>query len=168
MENIHAGCIALGPLGVLIRGSSGAGKSTLADCLVEAARAKGNFAEVVADDRTELVSRGGSLLAQATAPLAGLQEVYGLGICQRSGADGASGLSADAALTGERCVRVRMMCDLIPSDEMERLPDCESLSVEFLGVKVPRIFLPAGEMSVALQITRWGLRRFFPNSPDYV
>ena len=70
---VHATCVALRPRGrswraVLLRGPSGAGKSDLALRLIEAG------ARLVADDQTELVRRGNSVVASAPAGIAGLIE----------------------------------------------------------------------------------------------
>jgi HPr kinase/phosphorylase len=82
--NIHATCVVLAraaptfgarhDAGVLIMGKSGAGKSDLALRLIE------RGAILVADDRTDLLLTGGSLIARAPANLRGLMEVRGVGI----------------------------------------------------------------------------------------
>lgn len=84
--NIHATCIRLakagaafgapGDCGVLLVGASGSGKSDLALRLIAAG------AELVADDRSDLFVRRGSLYAKAPARLAGLLEVRGIGILE--------------------------------------------------------------------------------------
>jgi len=81
---IHASCIQLNrageafnaprDAGVLILGKSGTGKSDLALRMIE------NGARLVADDRVELLVRGGQLMARAPQRLAGLIEVRGAGI----------------------------------------------------------------------------------------
>ena len=81
----HATVILVGVTAALIRGPSGAGKSRLAwDLLQAAARSKGfgalPFARLVADDRVYLEAQHGRLLARPPAELAGLIEVYGLGL----------------------------------------------------------------------------------------
>lgn len=75
--NIHASCVAIGAKGVLILGESGAGKSDLALRLMD------DGAKLVADDRTELYTAKGRLMARAPASIAGLVEVRGLGIVAR-------------------------------------------------------------------------------------
>ena len=73
--NIHAGCVAIGGLGVLILGESGAGKSDLALRLID------EGAKLVADDRCELfLGPGGKLWARPPASIAGLLEMRGIGI----------------------------------------------------------------------------------------
>ena len=72
--NIHASCVAFRGKGVLLLGPSGAGKSALALQLVE------DGARLVEDDRCDLSARGGKLYAAAPASIAGLMELYGIGI----------------------------------------------------------------------------------------
>jgi HPr kinase/phosphorylase len=72
--NIHASCVALGTMGVLILGESGAGKSDLVLRLID------EGAVLVADDRTDLYVAKGRLSARAPKSIAGLIEVRGLGL----------------------------------------------------------------------------------------
>jgi HPr kinase/phosphorylase len=102
--NLHGTCIALGEVGVLLRGPAGAGKSDLALRLIE------DGARLVADDRVEIARRGDAVTARAPDALAGLLEVRGLGIVR---------------LAPERVcatVPLRLVVDLMPGAEIERLP----------------------------------------------
>jgi hypothetical protein len=72
--NIHASCVAIAGLGVLLLGPSGAGKSDLALRLIDGG------ARLVADDRTVLTVKKGVLRAHAPAAIRGLMEIRGLGI----------------------------------------------------------------------------------------
>ena len=82
--NIHASCVLLADAGttfgaprdagVLLLGQSGAGKSDTALRMVE------RGALLVSDDRTELFVHNGALAARPPARLAGLLEVFGVGI----------------------------------------------------------------------------------------
>ena len=74
MTNLHGSAVAFAGRGVLILGGAGTGKSALALGLVR------RGAALVADDRVEVVRRGGALIASAPAALAGLIEVRGVGI----------------------------------------------------------------------------------------
>jgi serine kinase of HPr protein (carbohydrate metabolism regulator) len=84
--NIHASCVRLGRAGlahgaprdsgVLLLGDSGLGKSDLALRLIALG------AELVADDRVELVVTRGRLMARAPRPIRGLIEIRGLGIVE--------------------------------------------------------------------------------------
>jgi HPr kinase/phosphorylase len=71
---LHASCVALNGQGVLILGSSGAGKSSLALELMALG------ADLVADDRTCLLRRGGEIIASAPHALAGMIEARGVGL----------------------------------------------------------------------------------------
>ena len=73
---VHATAVAVGETGALIIGRSGQGKSTLALRLI------GLGARLVADDRTALKCKNGSLIAAPVAPLAGLIEARGVGILE--------------------------------------------------------------------------------------
>lgn len=72
--NVHASCVALGAQGVLLLGPSAAGKSDLALRLIDSG------ATLVADDRTLLFAKNGTLHAKAPASIKGLLEIRGLGI----------------------------------------------------------------------------------------
>ncbi|KQN71074.1 HPr kinase/phosphorylase [Sphingomonas sp. Leaf62] len=74
---IHAGCVAIRGVGVLIAGPSGSGKSDLALRLIE----RGGV--LVSDDYTLLHVEAGVLHATAPATIAGRIEVRGLGIVDR-------------------------------------------------------------------------------------
>jgi len=72
--NIHASCVAIGGLGVLLLGKSGVGKSDIALQLID------RGATLVADDRTILFAEKGALYARAPASIEGLLEIRGVGI----------------------------------------------------------------------------------------
>jgi len=74
---IHASCVAIRGVGVLIAGPSGSGKSDLALRLIE------RGAVLVSDDYTLLHAEAGILHATAPAAIAGRIEVRGLGIVDR-------------------------------------------------------------------------------------
>ncbi|PTM39938.1 HPr kinase/phosphatase C-terminal domain-containing protein [Bosea sp. 124] len=120
---IHATTVAIGEAGVLIRGASGAGKSVLALALIAEARRAGQFARLVADDRTALGARGGRLLARPVPPLEGLIERRGLG------------LTPEPYL---HAVVVRLIVDL-SGTEPERMPEPENLVERLAGIDLPRL-----------------------------
>ena len=126
-ERIHASTVVIGERGILVRGASGSGKSTLALALIEAARRRSRFARLVADDRTEIVARGGRLLARPVSPLEGLVERRGLGLTPERHLD---------------AVVVALIVDLVP-EEPSRLPDPEELVVTLSGIDLPRLKLLA-------------------------
>ena len=82
--NIYASCVVLADAGarfcapreagVLLFGPSGSGKSDLALRLIQ------DGALLVSDDRTDLFTLDGTLMAMAPPALAGLLEIRGLGI----------------------------------------------------------------------------------------
>jgi serine kinase of HPr protein (carbohydrate metabolism regulator) len=133
MEQIHATCVDIGGAGVLLRGPSGSGKSDLALRLIDSG------ARLVADDRTELtLQKGGNgkrVIASAPKEIAGKIEARGLGI-----------LAVDAV--GE--TPVALVVDLVNSDEVERVPEPETL--EILGLAIPLIRLDPFEASAPAKL----------------
>ena len=71
---LHASCVQLGGVGVVLLGASGVGKSDLALRLIDAG------AQLVADDQLRVESGPSGLLGRPAETLAGLLEVRGLGI----------------------------------------------------------------------------------------
>ena len=126
---VHATAIAIDGRAVLLRGPSGAGKSDLALRLIDSG------ARLVADDQAELRRAGERVLVTAPAGIVGLIEVRGLGILRVKPL-------AEAALA--------MCVDLVPSAEVERLPEirCEDV----LGLAVPSIALSPFEASAAAKL----------------
>lgn len=102
-EQIHATCVVLDGVGVLIRGASGAGKSDLALRLMEMQRAR-----LVADDQVLLYRHAdGFLMASPVAGFAGFIEVRGIGIVRYPHV--------------ERTL-ISLVVDLTPVAQIERLP----------------------------------------------
>lgn len=125
-ELVHATCVALRPgartwRAVLLRGPSGAGKSDLA------LRAIDDGGRLVADDQTRIERRGRTLRASAPAALAGLLEVRGLGIVKL----GRGQLLARAPLV--------LLVDLVPAEQIERMPDAAMESLSGLDLPVLRL-----------------------------
>src|SRR5437588_11941311 len=98
---MHGTAVAIDGRAVLLRGASGAGKSDLGLRLIDAG------ARLVADDQSELLRRGDSLIVRAPATIAGLIEVRGIGIVR---------LAALAEAP------VALIVDLVPAETLERLP----------------------------------------------
>ena len=127
MGTLHAGCVVIGEAGILIRGVSGSGKSLLAGRLIDAARAQGLFARLVADDRVALTLTGGRLVARPNRAIAGKMEVRGLGI---------------AAAPHEDAAVIRLVVDCV-IETPSRLPDDAERSVTIDGVVLPRVLSQA-------------------------
>lgn len=115
--SIHGSCAVLGGRAVLLRGPSGAGKSDLTLRLIAEAGA-----QLVADDRVELVAGAAGVLARAPAAIEGVIEVRGVGLVQ-----------VPVAGYG----RLALVCDL--TRRPRRLPDPANETV--LGTRLRRIEL---------------------------
>ena len=126
---VHATTVAIGGRAVMLRGASGSGKSDLALRLIDAG------ARLVADDQTALYRDGDALLVRCPTPITGLLEVRGVGILQ-------VGALAVAPLA--------LIADLVPSEQVERLP--EPCSETILGLEVPVVALAPFEASAPAKL----------------
>lgn len=129
MLQVHATCVAVDGVGVLLQGPPGSGKSDLALRLIEAGAA------LVADDRTEVRRRDGALWAGAPAAINGLLEVRGVGVMR---------LDAMAE------VRLGLAVDLVATDAVERNP--EAATRKMLGVALPLVALAPFEASAPAKV----------------
>lgn len=113
---LHANAVVFQGQGVLIKGDSGRGKSGLSLQLMALG------AQLVADDRTVLETRNGTVVMSAPKSIHGLIEARGIGI-----------LSADA-------VDQAILCAVVDLDqeETERLPPVREISVS--GHRFPLFF----------------------------
>jgi serine kinase of HPr protein (carbohydrate metabolism regulator) len=127
--SIHATAVLVGDRAILIRGPSGAGKSRLAFELILAGRA-GQIAKatLVGDDRVFLDVCEGQLVVRPAPQLAGLIEIYGLGIRRCD--------FVETAVLG-------LVVDLAAPDA-ERLPPPSALRATIRGVEIPRIPVGVG------------------------
>jgi hypothetical protein len=73
---LHATCVAIRGIGVLIAGASGTGKSDLALRLID------RGAMLVSDDYTELTPTAAGLIASPPATIAGKLEIRGIGLVE--------------------------------------------------------------------------------------
>lgn len=112
-DTLHASCVSVDGRGVLILGDAGSGKSALALQLM----AYG--AVLVADDRTTLTARDGTLWASCPPTIRGLIEARGVGLLHA---------------TTVRKVAVDLVVDL-NQPEVERLPDPRETTI--LDIPVP-------------------------------
>lgn len=133
-QTIHATCVALELAGrwrgVLLRGPSGAGKSGLALRLIDQGW------RLVADDRCALENRPDGLWASAPEPIVGKIEARGLGIV--------------ALPSYLKAARLCLVVDLVPAEEVERVPEAETCSLQ--EVTLPRVSLSATDLSAAAKL----------------
>lgn len=134
MQLVHGTAVRLGQAGVLLRGPSGSGKSDLALRLIEAG------ASLVADDQVALARDGVEVWLTAPPAIAGMIEARGVGILRLPRAPRAA---------------LRLVCDLVPRDQVERLPERGDCTL--LGVAVPRLALCAFDGSTPAKL-RFALR----------
>jgi serine kinase of HPr protein (carbohydrate metabolism regulator) len=123
--NIHATGLVLGGSGVILRGPSGAGKSLLALELIDQWQLRGLGAELVSDDRVDVLVERGRLTIRPPRVIAGLIELRGRGIVTRPHA---------------RRARLDLVVDLV--DRLDRMIEEEDLVTELLGIRVVRCPVP--------------------------
>lgn len=126
---IHATCVDLFSVGILLRGPSGAGKSDFALRLIDLG------AILVADDRTDLRVEQGALIAEPPELIAGKLEIRGVGILN---------------FPYQPRSRVGLVVDLVPSDQVERMPGRGA--AEYLGVRVNLVALNPFEASATAKL----------------
>lgn len=115
---VHGTTVTLNGKGLLILGPSGSGKSTLALQLMAVG------AQLVADDRTDLVKDGGDIVAHCPETILGQIEARGLGIL--------------AAMPGQPA-RLAAIVDL-GRESVDRMP--RSQFHDILGVALPLVLGP--------------------------
>jgi serine kinase of HPr protein (carbohydrate metabolism regulator) len=126
---VHATCVEIARVGVLLCGSSGSGKSDLALRLIDAG------GRLVADDRVDLRKAGTTLWASAPAALAGLLEVRGVGIVRSAAVKRA---------------RLGLIVEMADRAEIERLPEARTRG--FLGIELPLLGIDPFAASAAVKI----------------
>ena len=131
---LHGTCVAFGSRAAVLRGAAGAGKSDLALRVLSAYAASGGdeAAALVADDYVRLIVEDGSLLARPPAAIAGLMEVRGVGI---------------VTVPHRSEATLELIVDLVPREEVERLPPDPLPRTDLLGVAVAVTKLAAFEAS---------------------
>ncbi|MEH6724733.1 MAG: HPr kinase/phosphatase C-terminal domain-containing protein [Hyphomicrobiales bacterium] len=121
---IHGTCVVYQKSGILITGRSGSGKSQLALALMsDAARPS----TLVADDGVLLRAEGTDLWASVPRRLRGKIERYGMGI----------------EIHGfvETC-RLVLVVELTPPDQIERMPEPDTLIWTHQKISLPKLILP--------------------------
>ena len=131
LKPLHASCVSINEVGILLRGPSGSGKSDLTLRLI------GDGAILVADDQVQLTVVAGSLMARAPDLLAGKLEVRGCGILAFPRLDS---------------VAVHLVVDLVPRIDVQRLPKPESCRL--FGFELPLYQLHAFDSSCSLKIIK--------------
>lgn len=121
--------VALDDWGVVLRGKSGSGKSDLALRLID------RGAVLVADDQIQLVLSGGLVHASAPAAIAGLLEVRGVGV---------------VPMPARARVPLALIVNLVPLEEVARLPDAKTENI--LGLDLPVLDLFAFEASAPQKV----------------
>lgn len=118
--------------------------------LLERAEAAGAFARLVVDDRTAVTATHGRLVAAAPAQLAGLIEIRGAGLQPRP-------FEARAV--------VRLIVDLVPPEEVARMPQEADLEARLAGIVLPRQPAPVGDIARAATLVAAALSRLSIPSP---
>lgn len=126
---LHASCVSLPHGAVLLLGESGSGKSNVALRLID------DGAQLVADDRVNLVAEGGQLMASAPQPIAGKMEIRGVGILD---------------MPSVQHIPIKLAVKLIDGEPLERLP--EPAFFDCLDLRVPLLSLHAFEGSTCAKI----------------
>jgi len=129
-ETVHATCVSIKGIGVLLRGASGSGKSDLAYRLITE-----QGALLVADDQTVLTSDQSCLRATCKEGWAGQLELRGLGI---------------VTVAHEQDVPIGLVIDLVDRGEVPRLP--EPAFAALRGSQIPLLKLHAFDLSTPSKI----------------
>lgn len=129
MNNSHGTLVDVAGSGVLLRGASGMGKSDLA------LRLMGRGAVLVADDQVILQARSWGLKGCAPDALYGLIEVRGIGVM---------------SLPATKTTRIKLVVDLVPREEVPRLPEATTVSLQ--GQDLPCLRLHAFDITTPQKI----------------
>lgn len=130
---LHATCLVIDDIGVLLSGASGCGKSDLALRVIKA-----DIGRLVADDQVTLIAEKNLLTARPPARLAGLIEVRGLGLLP---------------IAYEPSCQIKLLVNLVSAsnkvdDKVDDIPPLAPPAFErILDIAVPTIQLCAYEAS---------------------
>ena len=129
VEQIHATCVAISGIGVLLRGVSGSGKSDLALRLID------DGAELVADDYVMLHIQNGTLTGFAPETLQGLLEVRGIGVLE---------------VPWRANVKIWAVIDLVDNSQIDRMPEPDMAAL--VGLEVPHFQLDPWSLSAPAKV----------------
>lgn len=129
MTLIHACCVIVDDIGVLIRGPSGAGKSDLALRLIDGG------ANLVADDYCHVAAQNGVLVATVPEPIVGKIEVRGYGI---------------VTLPYITQTAIGLVIDLKNYTSIERMPDNSTCILD--GMDLPQTWIDPASPSAAARV----------------
>ena len=134
---VHGSAIALNDNALLITGASGSGKSTLALEMIALG------AELVADDRVDLIRQGDAILASAPETIAGQIEARGIGLIR---------------MPFRTDTQIVMIADM-DQFETERLP--RPRNRDLLGIPCPVILAKdrMGLAAILMSALRYGLQQ---------
>ena len=128
-QQIHATCISLEGLGLLLRGPSGSGKSDLALRMMD------YNSQLIADDRVDLALEDGVLIARAPSRLRGLLEVRGVGIIK---------------VPYSISIQIAGVIDLVDCNKIQRLP-VPRMEI-LLGAEIPSYQLDPWGISSIMKV----------------
>ncbi len=136
---LHANCVALGGVGVLIVGPPGSGKSDLTLRLIDAPGSglgpKPVKAVLVSDDQVLVTARAGKLYASPPRTIAGLLEIRGQGIMR---------------LPYRKSIGLALAVRLAPAAQIIRLP--EAARFEIAGLSLPLIEIDPASASAPARL----------------
>ena len=150
-ELVHGTCVALGRLGVLLRGGAGSGKSDLALRFMALPGEGALCPGLVADDQVYVSANpDGTLTASAPPTIAGKIEVRGLGIMPVP-------FLPEAELV--------LVCDLVGGKDVPRMPPESEKATVLAGVPLPTLRLAPFEASAPLKL-KMALLRVTPDNAN--
>jgi len=150
-ELVHGTCVALGRLGVLLRGGAGSGKSDLALRFMALPGEGALCPGLVADDQVYVSANpDGTLKASAPPTIAGKIEVRGLGIMPVP-------FLPEAELV--------LVCDLVGGKDVPRMPPESEKATVLAGVPLRTLRLAPFEASAPLKL-KMALLRATPDNAN--
>lgn len=129
MIRVHGTSVNIDGKGVLLRGSPGSGKSDLALRLIDSG------ATLVSDDYTEIHLTQRSVVLRAPQTIQGKIEVRGLGLMEIPFVDN---------------IPLRLIFDLVPFQQIERMPVAEFFEIE--NTKIPVLLIDPFMASAAAKV----------------